>query len=275
MSATCLSPHPVHVSLPSAASLLHCLCLSLMKRAYVCPLFTAEERHTARPLVSPTPWVLLIPLLLFPIIVSAFFLPAGGLLMIFSFPFLFFHLKTQSKRIVCKKHGLSRSKITWRLCACLAQGWLNLMNIRAQECVCTCWSCWQRRRAGGGCTHTELWYLLGVSDVINEAMKHPSCSGCLPLVCTPSQDYVCVRVCVLFWSSLLNLRSEACARLHAWMCVRRFSYQLYYFLSDFLLAKSVCSTFYETYEKCTNTQNNQTLKTWHLNDMFCQMYCVR
>lgn len=67
----------------------------------------------------------------------------------------------------------------------------------------------------GGCTHTELWYLLGVSDVINEAMKHPSCSGCLPLVCTPSQDYVCVRVCVLFWSSLLNLRSEACARLHA------------------------------------------------------------
>lgn len=131
------------------------------------------------------------------------------------------------------------------------------------------------QKSGGGGTHTELWYLLGVSDVINEAMKHPSCSGCLPLVCTPSQDYVRVRVCVLFRSSLLNLRSEACARLHAWMCVRRFSYQLYYFLSDFLLAKSVCSTFYETYEKCTNTQNNQTLKTWHLNDMFCQMYCVR
>lgn len=155
VSATRLSPHPVHVSLPSAASLLHCLCLSLMKRAYVCPLFTAEERHTARPLVSPTPWVPLIPLLLFPIIVSAFFLPAGGLLMIFYFPFVFLHLKTQSKRIVCKKHGLSRSKITWRLCACLAQGWLNLMNMCAQECVCTCWSCWQRRRARGDVVYSH------------------------------------------------------------------------------------------------------------------------
>lgn len=49
MIATRLSPHPVCVSLPSAVSLLQGPCLSLTKRGYLCPLFTAEERDTAHP----------------------------------------------------------------------------------------------------------------------------------------------------------------------------------------------------------------------------------
>ncbi len=53
--ATCLSPQPVCVSLPSAVSLLWAPCLSLTKRGYLCPLFTAEERDTAHPPVPTHP----------------------------------------------------------------------------------------------------------------------------------------------------------------------------------------------------------------------------
>lgn len=76
------------------------------------------------------------------------------------------------------------------------------------DCVCVCarWSCWQSERERGGVlvrTHIVLWYLPGVSDVINKAVwrlsfSHslPPCMHAIPGLCM----YVRVRLDVLFFT---------------------------------------------------------------------------
>lgn len=68
---------------------------------------------------------------------------------------------------------------TQKICFSLVDDWLNWMNTCVQLWVCASWSCWQSEREERR-THIVLWYLPGVSDVINKVMWRLSFSSCLP-----------------------------------------------------------------------------------------------